>query len=168
MERELLFLGLLRRENMHGYQLHEFIQNNLSACMHIKKATAYHLLAKMAQAGWVTETEEQSGNRPPRKVYEITAAGETIFQSYLRKNLKRVYDHTFAGDIGINFLDALPVEEALLYLQERLQGMRKKETEWATIPAHEGHSQLLIEHQRHHLQAEINWLESLIDNLSQS
>lgn len=29
MERELVLLGLLRRTDMHGYQLHEFINQNI-------------------------------------------------------------------------------------------------------------------------------------------
>ena len=30
MDRELLLLGLLRRSDMHGYQLHEFIERDLA------------------------------------------------------------------------------------------------------------------------------------------
>ena len=30
MEKKLLLLGLLRRQEMHGYQLNEFIDNNVS------------------------------------------------------------------------------------------------------------------------------------------
>ena len=43
-ERELLLLGLLRRREMHGYQLSEFLDTHLGLFFHLKKATAYNLL----------------------------------------------------------------------------------------------------------------------------
>ena len=32
MERELLLLGFLRREQAHGYRLNEFIEREMTAC----------------------------------------------------------------------------------------------------------------------------------------
>jgi len=43
-ERELLLLGLLRKREMHGYQLSEFLETHLAIFFDIKKATAYNLL----------------------------------------------------------------------------------------------------------------------------
>ena len=51
MERELLLLGFLRREQAHGYRLNEFIEREMTACTDIKKPTAYFLLDKMAHEG---------------------------------------------------------------------------------------------------------------------
>ena len=41
-------------------------------CSDLKKPTAFFLLDKMAQNGWISWTEEQEGNRPPRRNYQIT------------------------------------------------------------------------------------------------
>ncbi|MGD8597706.1 MAG: helix-turn-helix transcriptional regulator, partial [Anaerolineae bacterium] len=76
MERELLLLGLLRSQDMHGYQLHEAIDSHLGMGVQLTKPTAYRLLSNMADDGWVTFREEQEGNRPPRRVYAITPKGE--------------------------------------------------------------------------------------------
>ena len=75
MERELLLLGFLRREQAHGYRLNEFIEREMTACTDIKKPTAYFLLDKMAKQGWITMRETREGNRPPRRVYRLTAKG---------------------------------------------------------------------------------------------
>ena len=72
MERKLLLLGILHRHEMHGYQLFEYIDQGLSACTDLTKPTAYYLLNKMAEDGWITEEQVQEGNRPPRKVYHLT------------------------------------------------------------------------------------------------
>ena len=57
MEKKLLLLGLLRSQEMHGYQLNEFIENSLPTCIEIKKPTAYYILNKMLADKWVTYTD---------------------------------------------------------------------------------------------------------------
>lgn len=54
MERELLLLGLLQQQEMHGYQLHEFIDSYMQTCVDLKKSTAYYLLEKMAKDGFLS------------------------------------------------------------------------------------------------------------------
>ena len=66
-ERELLLLGLLRKREMHGYQLSEFMETHVGIFFDLKKATAYNLLGKMEGKGWVRSREEQEGKRPPRR-----------------------------------------------------------------------------------------------------
>ena len=103
MERELLLLGMLRIQAMHGYQLHELIDSHLGESIQIKKPTAYSLLNKMADAGWVSYVEEQAGNRPLRRVYTITEAGEAAFQRLIRQRVKITIE-TFLetkGDMNI-------------------------------------------------------------------
>ena len=75
MERELLLLGLLREKGMHGYQLLEFIDTQMSMCVDLKKPTAYFLLERMTATGWIRFEQSQEGNRPPRRVYTITPKG---------------------------------------------------------------------------------------------
>src|SRR5689334_23474740 len=119
MERELLLLGLLRRSHMYGYQLHEFIERDLATCSDLKKSTAYFLLDKMTRQGWITQHEEREGNRPPRRVYQVTPAGEAQFQKLLHENLSSYTPARFGGDIGLMFADTLPAAEAQRLLRRR-------------------------------------------------
>lgn len=168
MERELLLLGLLRHHNMHGYQLHEFINRNLASCTDMKKPTAYNLLEKMAEQGWlaVHESEDSESNRPPRRVYALTASGEAAFQRLLRENLSAFYPATFSGSIGLAFIDALPRAEALSLLRQRREMMNASLEAIDSAPAHEGSLNLVIDHQKHHLRSEVDWLDRLIVQLS--
>jgi DNA-binding PadR family transcriptional regulator len=166
MERRLLLLGLLRQEEMHGYQLHEFIERYMQTCVDLKKSTAYYLLDKMEDKGWITSSEEQEGNRPRRQVYRLTAAGEEQFQQLLRENLAGYWPARFAGDVGISFLDALPAEEALPLLQQRRAALAAALTAAQDAPPHAGTLQLLLEHQVAHLEAELSWLDRLLDRLA--
>ena len=166
MDRELLLLGLLRRGDMHGYQLHEFIDRNLASCTDLKKPTAYHLLSKMADAGWIIETEAESdGNRPPRRVYQITGAGEEAFQRLIRANLSSFHPATFTDDIGLAFVDVLDPAEAVELLTQRRDALAADVEAIRATPMHTGSLQLVIEHQARHLAAELDWLDEVIRRL---
>ncbi len=168
MERELLLLGLLRRQDMHGYQLHEFINRDLAYCTDLKKATAYNLLKKMADEGWVTETDEHEGNRPPRKVYQITREGEAVFQRLLRENLANHTTMRLPDGIGLAFIEAIPPHEAADLLEQRRAAI-SQEFETLQQAREHGHSQgglrLIVEHQEIHLAAELTWLTQVIAQL---
>jgi DNA-binding PadR family transcriptional regulator len=165
MDKKLLLLGLLRKGSMHGYQLNDFIESTLATCVQIKRPTAYYVLNKMQADGWVAETEEQEGNRPPRHIYSITPAGEAVFQKLLRQNLAHFELAQFTGDVGLAFLDELPTAEGLTLLQQRRDVIESLLAETATIPQHPGSLQLTIEHQIQHLTAELNWLDEVMARL---
>jgi len=165
MERELLLLGLLRSQDMHGYQLHEAIDSHLGMGVQLTKPTAYRLLSNMAEDGWVTFREEQEGNRPPRRVYAITPQGEVAFQQLLRENLANYQPSDFTCHIGLAFLDELSAEEALPLLHRRHTGMEALLESTRAHGEHPGSLQLMLERQVHLLIAELEWLDTVIARL---
>lgn len=164
MDRELLLLGLLRGQEMHGYQLNEII-SRVNRYIGLKKATVYFLLDKMADSGWVTRTDEQDGNRPPRRVYHLTAEGETVFQQFLRENLAQYHPTQFSGDIGLAFADALPPDELKLLLTDRRAAVEAELAMLHTSDHPAGSLRWIIEHQIRHLVTELDWLDGLIHSL---
>jgi len=165
MERKLLLLGLLRRQEMHGYQLNEFIDNNLALCTDLKKPTAYYLLDQMAKDGWILAEMEQEGNRPQRKVYRLTQTGEMEFQRLLHENLRVYVPVNFPGDAGLAFSDWIKPDETLTLLEEQKIQIKARLEAVTAIPTHTGSLALIFSHQIHHLQAELSWLEQIIDNV---
>ncbi|NTV36409.1 MAG: helix-turn-helix transcriptional regulator [Anaerolineaceae bacterium] len=161
-ENELLLLGVLKRQSMHGYQLADFIENNLDACTDLKKSNAYFLLEKMEQSGWVESQLAQTGKRPQRKVYRITPAGEEIFSKLLRKNLSEYSSAIFPADTGLAFLDEISTVEALGLLLLRKEAIKNRLDELTSIPEHPGTLQWLLEHQRLFLGTELIWIDELI------
>lgn len=165
MERELLLLGLLRSQEMHGYQLHEAIDSHLGMGVKLTKPTAYRLLGHMAEDGWVIYREEQEGNRPPRRVYAITPQGEDAFQQLLRENLANYQLADLTCHIGLAFLDELSAEEALPLLHKRRAGMEHNLESMRAYGSHHGSLQLMLEHQAHLLAAELGWLDTVITRI---
>lgn len=162
MERELLLLGFLHREQAHGYRLNEFIERAMTACTDIKKPTAYFLLDKMAQQGWITMHETREGNRPPRRVYRLTAKGEEQYQQLLRQNLGSFIAAKFPGDVGLAYADDLDSHEVLLLLAKRRAALAAKLEKTRRAPPHGGSLQLVVDHQVLHLEAELTWLDQVI------
>lgn len=167
MESKLLLLGLLRQQEMHGYQLYEFIERDLAVCTDLKKPTAYYLLNKMAEDGWVDEEQLQDGNRPPRKVFSLTEKGEVEYQRLLRANLSAHSPVYFPGDAGLAFLDSLDLKESLALLERRREELQVTLTGLQNVPEHAGSLQLVLEHQINHLQSELDWLDALLSHLGQ-
>ena len=168
MERELLLLGLLQGEGRHGYELHDFIEKYMQSCVELKKPTAYYLLEKLAKGGYVTETVEQSGNRPARRVYKLTQQGEAYFHFLLRENLRQYIPVRFGNLIGLAFLDNIMPADAIPLLRQRRESMALQLADALIAPAHHGAFQFLIDHQVAHLRAELHWLDTVIDQLTQT
>ena len=143
MERELLLLGLLRKQEMHGYELYDFIESYMQACTDLKKSTAYYLLDKLAKKGYVNETQVQSGNRPIRRVYKITDSGEVHFQELLRTNLANHTQTQFTDIVGLAFLDAIPDDEAIPLLKQRHQILSEELGNAEKAPVHPGSFQYI-------------------------
>ena len=162
-ERELLLLGLLRKREMHGYQLSDFMETHLAMFFDLKKATAYNLLGKMEERGWVTSREEQEGKRPPRRVFAITPEGEALFQELLRAALPEHRPAAFPGHVPFLFLDALPREEMEELLHERRDAIQERTVTLETHLDHVGHP--LFDHKLLILKAELEWVDGLLKSL---
>lgn len=168
-ERVLLLLGLLMAQSQHGYQINEFIEQNLSRVTTMKKATAYALLDRLERDGHVTVRFEQVGNRPQRKVYSITEAGQSLFTQLLLSNLSQPDKTGFTGDIGLMFIDHLPLQTAIECLRQRLESVEQRLTVHAQEPPH-GHGvgvDLALDHVRSMLRNEREWLSGVINRFEQ-
>lgn len=166
-ERELLVLGLLMTQSQHGYQINEFIERNLGQVSDMKKATAYSILKRLDQAGYVDVSVEQEGNRPPRQIYSITESGEARFYELLRNILSSVENVTPYGDIGLMFIDHLPPAEALALLEVRLERTSRLLAMFSAVPQH-GHGKgvdLSIRHRIALLQCDRDWLLQTIETM---
>ena len=119
MDHTLLVLGLLKLQDMHGYQLGDLIDRRLKYLTDLKKPTLYHLLAKLESAGLVTKTVSREGNRPERHTYRITDEGTARFDELLRKNLQDAHMAYFNDDIGLLFLSEIAAPDAGEYLAKK-------------------------------------------------
>lgn len=168
MQERLLVLGLLKLQDMHGYQLSDLIDKRLSYLTNLKKPTLYHLLSKLENEGLVTKTVSREGNRPERFTYTLTHSGEAKFTELLQANLQDAPNAYFADDIGLLFLSELSASAARKYLEikrnavaERIQGLEFAVAQHTSgTPAY-----YTLHHHLVHLQTEHKWLDNLLGEL---
>lgn len=162
-ERHLLLLGLIKAQARHGYELADFIERNLCRVTDMKKATAYFLLDRLAALGLVSVRQEQAGNRPPRRVFSITPAGEAAFARLLAATLGQAETMASPADTALMFLEHLPPAAARTAIEQRLAGVRQRLAETREAQAsHPGSVHLALEHIEVHLSAEAAWLTALL------
>ena len=169
-------LGLLLRYGpQHGYSLKQIIEETIADFAKIKLPTIYYHLDKLKEQGFVTETLGKDGNRPEKMVYQITEKGEKYFDELFIKQLSESYSPEFSID-GIFYFNERTAGNFLLEeLQNKVQEIR---TKLKTLERHKANSlsnipdqgkfaaEVIFEHHRLHLEAELIWLQKTIEGLS--
>lgn len=165
MEKKLLILGVLLSHDLHGYQLNDVIQQNPGTPISLKKSNVYKLLNDMERDGWVTHVQEQEGNRPTRRVYSVTVAGEKEFYRLLRENLASHASPEYPSIVGLDFLHMLPAEEVVTLLEQRLRIVNEKFEILDKIDTEIRHTHLSSDFLHHQYANEIEWLTAVITHL---
>jgi DNA-binding PadR family transcriptional regulator len=165
--RSLLLLGLLLEQRRHGYRLHEDMARNLRELALMKKPTAYALLDRLRQDGYVAARGEPGERRAERRVYAITPAGKRLLRGLLRQALSEHQPIAVDLDIGLLFIAELPPREARACLERRL-GQAE-----AHLALHEGlpaaargrGAELALAHYCALLRADRDWLAATVQGL---
>ena len=165
MERELLLLGLLRQNEMYGYQINEFIDSHFGSGINLTRPTAYRLLHNMAKQGWITFREEKVGKRPTRRIYAITGSGEAKFHEILLSCFGQYKPAEYSSTVCIAFLDSLPFDEVLPLLEKQRKSIEDLLNRLKSDQNHPGAFQLTIDHQVRHLETDLEWISELIYSL---
>lgn len=132
MEKELLILGVIRQQQLHGYRLWELL-SAVPMGVRLKRSNAYRILDSLQIRGLISHTVEQEGNRPERRVYQITPSGEEAFQRLLRESLRDDARVDLPNAVALNYLDVFDRDEALALLRERLESVQARVSENADL-----------------------------------
>ena len=166
MVQQLLLLGILTSEKMHGYRLNEYVTHAMKLYTDIKRSTAYYTLEKLEKEGYVQHEVERKGKRPERRVYQITEKGGTYFFDLLREHLSSYERTYYADDVGIAFMEQLPAAEACQMLTEKREKIQTVLQEFREFPEHGKNLRYVINHNIAHLEADLAWLNSVLSELN--
>jgi len=75
-------LGMVRLGARSGYEIKQLVENSIRFFWTISQAQIYPSLQLLEQAGFVTGRADPQGRRP-RRVFDITAAGEAALRDWL-------------------------------------------------------------------------------------
>jgi DNA-binding PadR family transcriptional regulator len=175
MSTRLVILGLLRERPLHGYEIKHVIEKHMGDWTNIAFGSIYFGLKKLSEEGFVEKVgTEQQGGRPSRTIYQITEAGRAEFLRLLREVWRRLERHYYATDIGLAFIEAVPIEEVKGYLKDRLVELeeilqhldehREETLAMAGIPRK---AAAVFEHSRVHFVAEMAWTRDLLSEIEE-
>ncbi len=175
MTTRLVILGLLRDRPLYGYELKHIIEEHMGDWTNIAFGSIYYALGKLAEEGFVEQVGvEQEGARPSRTVYQITEAGRAEFLRLLREVWASFERQYFAIDVGLAFMNALPVGEVKQYLQQRvtmleevLQHIQEHQEDQMANPNVPAQARAVFEHSRLHMEAELTWTRSVLQQVEQ-
>lgn len=165
----LAVMALLYEQPMHPYQMVSTMrERGKHESVKLRYSSLYSVVEALQREGLIVALEtRREGRRPERTVYGLTEAGRLEFLGWLRELLiKPVKEYTqFAA--GLSFLPALPPDEALTLLEERV---RLLEEEVESMRSHmddavrQGLARLFlieVEHEVVLREAELRWVREL-------
>jgi DNA-binding PadR family transcriptional regulator len=80
-------LGLLSYQSRTGYELTKTFGSSLNNFWHAQSSQIYRELNKMEQKGWVSSQNVIQEGRPNKRVYSITADGQSVLKEWLDEGI---------------------------------------------------------------------------------
>lgn len=88
---EYAVLGLLALRPMYGYEMARYFdRDDLTEVCPIEQSLLYTYLRNVEERGLVAGKEARFGRRPPRKIFELTAAGRAEVEAWLHRPVERI------------------------------------------------------------------------------
>ncbi len=168
----VMALALLREGDMHPYEMVRLMRARRDErLLTITNGTLYHTVGRLQREGLIDEVGiDREGNRPERTTYTLTDAGADVLVDWLRRELSGI---DRPAEFRIALAEAHNLERADVI--ECLQGRRlaldeshAQHRDGLRGARHKGvPEQVLVEFERQEvlLDAELRWIDSLIDRL---
>ena len=163
---EHALLGFLQHKPLHGYELHQRIQDaqRLGLVWRVKQAHVYALLAKLEVDGLVQAELIPQEARPPKRLLQLTVAGRMAFDRWLSTPVEH------GRDVRIEFLVKLfwaqqtgvVATQNLLAAQRRVTSnlLANIENELPGDDDAQRYALLVNEFRRGQLEAMLRWLDT--------
>ena len=164
---EYLILGVLAGGNWHGYDLYQYLEQNLSLIWTLGRSQTYALLSRMEQAGLVAHKRQTQEKRPDRKTFSLAPAGRKIFNQWVKAPVEHVRDLRLEFLAKIHFLekgDRKSVERLIEGQQEVCRDKLSRMAE-RKRSASSGMERLTYDFRQSQAKAALDWLQGLQDKL---
>lgn len=165
-------LAMLRESPMHPYEMQRVMhQRHTDELLALKRGSLYHAINQLEREGLIQPVEtSREGRRPERTVYQITPDGEEELVLWMRELLSMPVREPNQFSAALAFIMHTDPGDTLEQLERRaitvdasIAAMRAIER---SIGAWISRASVLeVEYQRALAEAELRWLQSIIDDL---
>jgi PadR family transcriptional regulator, regulatory protein AphA len=104
-------LGMVQLGGRSGYEIKQMVELSIRFFWTISQAQIYPALERLEQEGLINGRSEPRGRRP-RRVYEITPAGEEALREWLRRPEPMPFELRDIGLVKLFFADTLDAADA--------------------------------------------------------
>lgn len=142
---EYAVLGLLLDGPMYGYEMARYFdRDELAEVCPIEQSMLYTYLRNVEARGMVAWVEERVGNRPPRKLFELTELGSEAIEQWLRQPVGRIREVRLEFLLKLYFLHRHDPDSERHLLDEQIavceayvarQAARTPDTDFARLVA---------------------------------
>ncbi len=117
---EALILSYVKRGIGYGYRILNHVRKSRSdEWVDFSRAGLYKTLDKLEKQGFVSKTHEQSGGRPPKKVYSITNGGEEALARFLEEDFN--FDYQSKNDLDAYLVTAVAASPNAAFLADKVR-----------------------------------------------
>lgn len=161
---EYALLGLLRREPLHAYEMHQRLRGSelLGQVWQLKQSHLYALLARLEEQGLIAGAVEMQGARPPRRMLALTDAGVAAYTTWVTAPVQH------GRDFRLAFLAKLAcaTSEGNEAIAALISGQRATCNTWqrdlqqriAAVPDAQPYDRLVLEFRAGQIAAILAWL----------
>jgi len=171
---EVVVLGLLAGEPMHGYDLLErFRERSMGFWVEVGKASVYQTLHRLEARSLIAGRAQDGREGPDRRVYRITRAGRSRLAEGLAERFAQLAPYETEAGLALGFLDRLSVAEAKAAVTARDRAVRdlldaltdeRARSRGATDPGR-ALRDAMLDRQRALAEAELAWLDGFRSSL---
>jgi DNA-binding PadR family transcriptional regulator len=110
---EVVVLGLLAEEPMHGYDLLErFRARSMGFWVEIGRASVYQTLHRLEERGLIAGRSQDGREGPDRRVFRITKAGRSRLGEGLSERFGELAPYETDAGLALGFVDRMGAGEA--------------------------------------------------------
>lgn len=122
---EVVVLGLLAEEPLHGYDLLErFRARSMGFWVEVGKASVYQALARLERRGLVSGRAHESAGGPDRRVFRITNAGKARLATGLTERSGELAPYETEAGTALGFVHLQPAAGARSAADSRERAVR--------------------------------------------
>ncbi len=167
MKLDLLILGLLMKQPMHGYEIHQKLSSEeMEQWVDIGFTSIYHALSRLKKSGLVVETIDRSSNKQ-KSIYRLTPSGREAFMEKLRCALADQRKLILDYNVPLYFINNLTPTEASMALRIRESFLRSWLSTLNEMPIASEESEptikIIIDHTKAIAEKEVEYLRYLAD-----
>ena len=177
MSLEHAILGFLNYQPVSGYDLKKAFDTSVQHFWSADQSQIYRTLARMAKREWAEVEVVQQKDRPNRKVYHITEAGQAELRRWLTTPLP-THSERHALLVQVFFSGQLSDEEILAMFEQEAEQLREMLARYDQVPQRSADYvatvnspretffwMLTLEYGVKVAQASLEWAESVIQRI---